>query len=116
MSRLTGLIFRIIPQISAMGFLSIFNQRPMRFRKLRFRQERLVTQAGSNTFAGSLYDYLQNSALNANYYFNNQAGLPRSRVMLNRFGGRLGGPIVRDKAFFFVNYEEYRLPESLLRQ
>ena len=79
-------------------------------------QVKFVTRAGTNSFSGSLYDYLQNPVLNANYYFNNQSQLPRSRIMLNQFGGRLGGPIIKDKAFFFVNYEEYHLPEAILRQ
>ncbi len=79
-------------------------------------QIKFVTRSGNNEFHGSLYEYHRNPALNANYYFNNLAGLPRSRVLLNQYGGRLGGPIWRDKAFFFVNYEEYRLPEQQLRQ
>ncbi len=79
-------------------------------------QIRFITRSGSNSFNGSLYEYLRNPALNSNYYFSNLAGLPRARVMLNQFGGRFGGPIVRDRAFFFINYEEYRMPESVLRQ
>lgn len=91
-------------------------------------QVKFVTKSGNNEFHGSLYEYHRNPALNANYYFNNNAGLPRSRVLLNQFGFKVGGPFRfprkffgpasfdgRDKAFFFVNYEEYRLPEQQLR-
>lgn len=75
-----------------------------------------VTRGGANSFSGSLFEYLRNPSLNANYYFNGVLGLPRQRVMLNQYGGRLAGPIVKDRAFFFVDYEEYRLPEQTLRQ
>jgi len=93
-------------------------------------QIKFVTRQGSNAFHGSLYEYHRNPALNANYWFNNRdvapdprtGKAPRDRVLLNQFGGRLGGPIIapklfngRDKAFFFVNYEEYRLPEQYSR-
>lgn len=86
-------------------------------------QIKFVTRSGTNDYRGSLYWYHRNPALNANYYFNNLAGLPRDRILLNQYGGRVGGPITipglfkgRDKAFFFVNYEEYRLPEQVTRQ
>jgi hypothetical protein len=86
-------------------------------------QIKFATRSGNNEFHGSLYEYHRNPALNSNYWFNNRANLPRARVLLNQFGGRVGGPISvpklfdgRDKAFFFVNYEEYRLPEQQTRQ
>jgi len=79
-------------------------------------QIKFVTRAGSNSFNGSAYEYLRNPVLNANYYFNNLTGQPRSRVILNQPGFRLGGPIIKDRIFFFVNYEEYRLPEATFRQ
>ena len=78
-------------------------------------QIKFVTRSGNNAWTGSVYEYLRNPSLNANYYFNNLNGLPRSRVLLNQFGFRLGGPIIKDRAFFFVNYEEYRLPEQTFR-
>jgi hypothetical protein len=86
-------------------------------------QIKFTTRSGNNEYHGSLYEYHRNPALNSNYWFNNRANLPRARVLLNQFGGRVGGPISvpklfdgRDKAFFFVNYEEYRLPEQQTRQ
>lgn len=86
-------------------------------------QIKFVTKSGNNEYHGSLYEYHRNPVLNSNYWFNNRAGLPRARVLLNQFGGRIGGPISmpklfdgRDRAFFFVNYEEYRLPEQATRQ
>jgi hypothetical protein len=64
-------------------------------------QIKFVTRSGSNTFSGSLYEYHRNPALNANYWFNNRdlapkpgyTKAPRDFVLLNQFGGRLGGPI-----------------------
>lgn len=86
-------------------------------------QIKFVTRSGNNDYHGSLYEYHRNPSLNSNYWFNNRSGQPRARVLLNQFGGRVGGPISipklydgRDKAFFFVNYEEYRLPEQTFRQ
>lgn len=114
-------------------------------------QLKFITRQGTNEFHGSIYEYHRNPALNANYWFTNRDGAPyniataqncnaanynptdckalRQRVLLNQYGGRIGGPIKlprfgqggkhfydgRDRAFFFVNYEEYRLPEQNFR-
>jgi hypothetical protein len=64
-----------------------------------------ITKSGTNEFHGSVFDYFRNEALDANDFFNNKFGLPRSRFRLNQFGGNLSGRIVRDKLFFFTNYE-----------
>jgi len=92
-------------------------------------QIKFVTRGGSNEYRGSVYEYHRNPFLNANYWFNNRdlprdasGKAPRSRVLLNQYGFRVGGPISipklfsgKNKLFFFVNYEEYRLPEQQLR-
>src|SRR5262245_54768102 len=94
-------------------------------------QIKMVTRQGTNEYRGSLYEYHRNKALDANYWFNNRNFRPgpndnpatfkadRDLMILNQFGGRLGGPIRipklfdgRDKAFFFVNYEQFRLATS----
>jgi hypothetical protein len=90
-------------------------------------QIKFVTQGGSNQYHGGLYWYHRNPALNANYWFNNRDlaadpvthKAPQQRILLNQPGGKIGGPISipglfsgKDRAFFFVNYEEYRLPEK----
>ncbi|MBO0719468.1 MAG: TonB-dependent receptor [Blastocatellia bacterium] len=87
-------------------------------------QLKFVTRSGNNEFHGSVYEYHRNPALNANYWFNNRdiaadprtGKAPRDRILLNQYGFRVGGPIIKDRAFFFVNYEEYRLPEQSSRQ
>lgn len=68
----------------------------------------VVTKSGTNQFHGSAYDYLRNDALNANLFFNNQQDLPRQVLKRNQFGGTLGGPIKKDKLFFFFSYQGQR--------
>lgn len=71
-------------------------------------QVSVVTKSGSNAFHGSLFEYIRNDALDAANFFDNIIG-QKAPLRLNQFGGSLGGPIVRDKAFFFFSYEGYRL-------
>ncbi|MEK6279035.1 MAG: carboxypeptidase regulatory-like domain-containing protein [Acidobacteriota bacterium] len=75
-------------------------------------QIRFVTKSGTNEWHGGGFWQHRNPALNANYYFNNIDGLPRDKMLLNQFGGNVGGPILRDRLFFFLNYEEFRLPQT----
>jgi hypothetical protein len=82
-------------------------------------QIKFVTKQGSNNFRGGVFWQHRNTALNSNYYFNNINGLPRDHLILNQYGGNIGGPIWipkvfkgKDKAFFFVNMEEFRLPQT----
>jgi hypothetical protein len=75
-------------------------------------QIRFVTRSGTNQWHGGVFWQLRNDALNANYYFNKIDGLPRDKIKLNQFGGRLGGPIIRNRLFFFFADEEFRLPQS----
>ena len=68
----------------------------------------LVTKSGTNQIHGSLYEFNRNTATAANTWFNNQAGVPRQPLVRNQFGGSVGGPIKRDRVFYFFNYEERR--------
>jgi len=72
----------------------------------------VVTKSGSNNFHGSLFEYLRNSALDASNFFDNIVG-QKSPLKLNQFGGSIGGPIVKNKLFFFGSYEGYRLRSSV---
>ncbi len=65
-----------------------------------------ATKTGTNKLHGSVYEYLRNNALDAREYFNN-VGV-QNPFRRNQFGASLGGPIVKDKTFFFVNYEGLR--------
>src|SRR5438270_5067440 len=67
----------------------------------------IVTKSGTNQLHGSLIEYFRNSALDARNFFN-PASQPKAQFHNNQFGGSLGGPIVKDKTFFFLNYEGQR--------
>jgi hypothetical protein len=71
-------------------------------------QIQIITRAGATNFHGSAYEFFRNDALNANDTLSNSAGLPRGIVRHNQFGGSLGGPIWKQKHFFFVNTELLR--------
>ena len=68
----------------------------------------VVTRSGSNDLHGSLYEYFRNDVLNANNPFLKAAGAKRPVLQRNIFGGLLGGPIKKDKAFFFISYQGTR--------
>ncbi len=88
----------------------------------------LITKGGTNQFSGALYEYHRNTATTANSYFNNKAGdyiatdtnvvnglnvvgedrVPRPKLIRNLFGGRFGGPIIKNRLFFFYNFEGMR--------
>ena len=65
----------------------------------------LVTKSGTNTIHGTAFEYLRNDAADANDFFLNQVGAARPPLHWNQYGGTLGGPIVKDKLFFFVAYQ-----------
>ena len=64
-----------------------------------------ITRSGGNEFHASLYEFLRNSAFDARNFFDGAAPPPFRR---NQFGATLGGPIQKDKTFFFLNYEGLR--------
>ena len=72
----------------------------------------VVTKSGTNQFHGSAFDYIRNDAFNANSFFNNLYGLPRDVLKRNQFGGTIGGPIKKEKLFFFVGYQGQRQTEQ----
>ena len=68
----------------------------------------LATKSGTNAFHGSAFEFLRNKLLNANTFFNNRSGISRPPFSQNQFGAQIGGPIVKDKAFFFFAYDGFR--------
>ncbi|MBL8209730.1 MAG: hypothetical protein JNK87_03410 [Bryobacterales bacterium] len=69
-------------------------------------QVALVTKSGSNNFHGSLYEFHRNVKTAANDWFNNRAGIAREALIRNQYGASFGGRIKRDRAFFFLNWED----------
>jgi len=69
----------------------------------------LATKSGTNSFHGSAYEFLRNKVLDANDFFSNRAGLPIPPFTQNQFGANVGGPVIKNKLFFFSSYEGYRL-------
>jgi len=67
----------------------------------------IVTKSGTNTLHGSAIEYFRNNALDARNYFN-PSDQPKAQFHNNQFGGSLGGPIVKDRTFFYLNYEGQR--------
>jgi hypothetical protein len=65
-------------------------------------------KSGTNGFHGDLFEFFRNDKLNANSWSNNFNDAPKAKLRWNEFGGTLGGPIVRDKLFFFVDYQGQR--------
>ncbi|HTC33295.1 MAG TPA: carboxypeptidase-like regulatory domain-containing protein [Bryobacteraceae bacterium] len=86
----------------------------------------LITKSGTNSYHGSLYEYNRNTITEANSFFNNSEGLARPALNRNVYGASLGAPILKDRLFFFVNYEGRRdasassatrtVPTALFRQ
>ena len=68
----------------------------------------LTSKSGTNEFHGTAYEFLRNKVLNANTFFSNRAGLARPPFTQNQYGGTFGGPIRKNKTFFFGSYEGFR--------
>jgi hypothetical protein len=64
----------------------------------------VVTKGGTNDFHGNLNDFLRNDKLNANAFFSNKAGAPRPAFHFNQYGLTAGGPVVKNKVFWFFNF------------
>ena len=75
----------------------------------------IVTKSGTNQIHGSLFEYFRNLALDANDYFNKEASpqVPRLDLKRNQYGATLGGPIVKDKSFFFLAYQGQRQNQAI---
>ena len=68
----------------------------------------VTTKSGTNQLHGNLYEFFRNDKLNANQFFSNRNGTPRPVVRFNQYGVAVGGPVVKDKVFWFFNWESLR--------
>ena len=68
----------------------------------------MVTRSGTNSYHGVLYEFLRNQKLDSNNFFANESGTPLAPLRRNNFGATLGGPIKKNKTFFFVDYDGLR--------
>lgn len=72
----------------------------------------VITKGGSNEFHGEVYEYLHNEKTDANYFFNNLNNRNKNPFRQNQFGAALGGPVLRNRLFFFGAYEGLRVKQS----
>ena len=73
----------------------------------------VVTKSGTNDFHGTVFEFVRNDVFNANDFFRNFAGQPRAELKQNQFGGVIGGPIKKNKLFFFGSYQGTRQVNGL---
>ena len=79
-------------------------------------QIQLVTRSGTNMFHGAAFDYLRNTDLNANDFFNNQSGGAVPQYIRNIYGGSFGGPIIHNKTFIFGNFQGTRTHQAAIHE
>src|SRR5262249_8784377 len=72
----------------------------------------LQIKSGTNTMHGSAFEFLRNDAFDANNFFNNRAGRPKPDFSQHQYGGTVGGPIVKDKTFYFFDYQGYKVDQG----
>jgi hypothetical protein len=78
-------------------------------------QMNYVSKKGGNAFHGGVWEYNRNTAFDSNTYFNNLSGTPRQNLQLNDYGAKVGGRIIKDKLFFFVDMDDFIEPASITR-
>jgi hypothetical protein len=76
-------------------------------------QIELITKSGTNEYHGGLFEYMRNTAVNANDFFSNRSGVSKPMFIQNMFGGSLGGPIQRNKLFIFGNFQGRRTHQQI---
>lgn len=73
----------------------------------------VVTKSGTNQFHGNAYEFFRNKVLNSNAYCFSSDGCPKPQFNQNQFGGTFGGPIIKDRTFFFTSYEGRRIRQGI---
>lgn len=106
--RTGGLFALTAPTFSNVSQFSITTQNIGSDAGMGVAQIRMVTPSGGNEIHGSLYNFHRNDALDANSFFNNAAELDKPKLIRNSFGGTIGGPIIRNKLFYYGSLEFFR--------
>jgi hypothetical protein len=99
----------ITPSVDAVGeFKVMTNSFSAEFGRSAGSVVSATIKSGSNEFHGSAFEFFRNDKLDANNFISNAAGAERGKFRQNQYGGSLGGPVIRDKTFFFVSYQATR--------
>ena len=95
-------------------FNLITNNAPAEFGNFEGGIVNATIKSGTNSFHGDVWEFLRNDKLNANSWSNNLTGLPKQKLRWNMFGGTVGGPILKNKLFFFADFQDQRfdIPSS----
>jgi hypothetical protein len=117
-----GFFSMVTPRLDAVEEITVTGAVPGSGGGQGSTQVSFVTRAGTNSYESSIYEYMRRPYLNSNAYFNKVNGLARNEVIVDQYGGRVGGPIQipgivdgRGKAFFFFNFEHQHQPNSATR-
>jgi hypothetical protein len=89
-------------------FNLITNNAPAEFGSFMGGIVNATIKSGTNNFHGDVWEFFRNNVLNANSWSNNFNDLPKAQLRWNMFGGTLGGPIIKNKLFFFIDYQGQR--------
>ncbi len=103
------------PSVDAIQEFNVITQNPSaEFGQFMGGVISVSTKSGTNQYHGNLFEFLRNDKLNANEWGSNLTGSPKGALRWNEFGGTFGGPIKRDKLFFFADYQgsRYDTPAS----
>jgi hypothetical protein len=100
----------IIPNLDSIAeFRILTNNFDAEYGNYAGGQINVITKSGTNKIHGSAFEFLRNRSFDATNYFTKQSGLPKDDHKQNQFGGTMGGPILRDKLFFFADYQGNRV-------
>ena len=110
---LNGTAFAVRPPIDAIAEFKIeTNDYSAEFGRSAGAVLNATIKSGSNDFHGNLWEFLRNDALDAANFFENSGGIPKGEYRQNQFGFTFGGPIKKNKTFFFVDYEGTRIRQA----
>ena len=108
-----GNVFVLVPSQDAMQEFRVqTNNLSPEFGRFSGGVINLTSKSGTNDFHGGAFEFLRNKVLNANTFFNNRSGIQRPPFTQNQFGANIGGPIFKDKTFFFFGYDGFRLRQG----